>query len=123
MAKAYLIDMDGVLVTGTRLIPGADAFIKRLQDAQAPFLLLTNNSSYTPHDLRERLQATGLEISADAIFTSAMATARFLDGQRPCGKAYVIGDAGLTTALHAAGYVMTENNPDYVIIDYRELDP
>jgi NagD protein len=108
--------MDGVLVTGTRLIPGADAFIKRLQDAGAPFLLLTNNSSYTPHDLRARLHATGLDISAEAIFTSAMATARFLDGQRPRGKAYVIGDAGLTTALHAAGYVMTENNPDYVVL-------
>jgi NagD protein len=116
MTKAYLIDMDGVLVRGSRLVPGADEFINRLLDADASFLVLTNNSSYTPHDLCERLRATGLEIPAEAIFTSAMATARFLDQQRPRGRAYVIGDAGLTTALHEVGYVTTEHNPDYVVL-------
>lgn len=116
MRKAYLIDMDGVLVRGSTPVPGADDFVRRLHDAEAPFLVLTNNSSYTPHDLRERLRTAGLEVPAEAIFTSALATARFLDGQRPRGRAYVIGDAGLTTALHEAGYVTTEHNPDYVVL-------
>ena len=116
MTKAYLIDMDGVLVRGSRLVPGADDFVRRLHDAGAPFLVLTNNSSYTPQDLRDRLRAAGLEIQAEAIFTSAMATALFLDRQRPRGRAYVIGDSGLTTALHEAGYVVTEHDPDYVVL-------
>lgn len=108
MVKAYLIDMDGVLVRGSRLVPGADGFIKRLQQAAAPFLVLTNNPSYTPHDLRARLAAIGLAIPAEAVFTSAMATAQLLHQHSPRGKACVIGDPGLTTAMHEAGYVVTD---------------
>lgn len=116
MTKAYLIDMDGVLVTGSRVVPGAPEFIRRLQAAGAPFLVLTNNSLYTPHDLQVRLAAAGLEIPAESIFTSAMATARFLDRQRPGGTAYVIGEAGLTTALHEVGYRISDYRPDYVVL-------
>jgi len=116
MANAYLIDMDGVLVTGSKIIPGADAFIRRLQAANAKFLVLTNNSLYTPHDLQVRLQVAGLEIPDESIFTSAMATAMFLDRQRPGGTAYVVGEAGLTTALHAIGYRITDHRPDYVVL-------
>ncbi|MHC4399040.1 MAG: HAD-IIA family hydrolase [Planctomycetota bacterium] len=116
MAKAYLIDMDGVLVTGSQPVPGAVEFIRRLDRAGAAYRVLTNNSSYTPKDLSARLHHAGLEIPAERVFTSAMATARFLSRQRPSGKAYVIGDAGLTTALHEIGYVVTDHGPDYVVL-------
>jgi NagD protein len=112
----YLMDMDGVLVHEERLIPGADLFVKRLQQTGHRFLLLTNNSIYTPRDLAARLALTGLEVPEEAIWTSALATARFLDTQRPNGSAYVLGEAGLTTALHQVGYVLTERAPDYVVI-------
>ena len=112
----YLMDMDGVLVHEERLIPGADLFVKRLQQTGRRFLLLTNNSIYTPRDLAARLALTGLEVPEEAIWTSALATARFLDSQRPNGSAYVLGEAGLTTALHQVGYVLTERAPDYVVI-------
>jgi NagD protein len=112
----YLMDMDGVLVHEERLIPGADLFVKRLQQAGHRFLLLTNNSIYTPRDLAARLALTGLEVPETAIWTSALATARFLDTQRPQGTAYVMGEAGLTTALHQVGYVLTERDPDYVVV-------
>jgi NagD protein len=112
----YLMDMDGVLVHEERLIPGADLFVKRLQQTGHRFLLLTNNSIYTPRDLAARLALTGLEVPETAIWTSALATARFLDTQRPQGTAYVLGEAGLTTALHQVGYVLTEREPDYVVI-------
>jgi NagD protein len=112
----YLMDMDGVLVHEERLIPGADQFIKRLQETGHRFLVLTNNSIYTPRDLAARLALTGLEVPEEAIWTSALATARFLDTQRPNGSAYVLGEAGLTTALHQVGYVLTERAPDYVVI-------
>lgn len=110
------MDMDGVLVREEQPIPGADRFLARLRELGAPFLLLTNNSIYTPRDLAARLAASGLDVPEDAIWTSALATARFLRDQRPGGSAFVIGEAGLTTALHDAGYTLTERAPDYVVL-------
>jgi NagD protein len=113
---SYLMDMDGVLVREEQAIPGADAFIARLREREIPFLLLTNNSIYTPRDLSARLRAHGIDIGEENLWTSALATARFLDDQRPRGTAFVVGEAGLITALHQAGYTMTENNPEYVVL-------
>ena len=115
-AKDYLIDMDGVLVSGSRLIPGADGFIERIKVRKAEYLVLTNNPIYTPGDLSHRLQSVGLDVPAKRIFTSAIAAARFLDSQRPDGKAFVIGESGLTDAIHRVGYVITDIEPDYVVL-------
>jgi NagD protein len=114
--ESWLTDMDGVLIHEGSLIPGADQFIKRLRESGRRFLVLTNNSIYTPRDLRARLAHAGLDLPEQAIWTSALATARFLDSQRPNGSAYAIGEAGLTTALHEAGYILTETDPDYVVL-------
>jgi NagD protein len=114
--KNYLIDMDGVLVHGSQPVPGANEFIKRLRAAGAPFLVLTNNPIYTPRDLSARLERIGLDVPPEAIYTSALATARFLHSQHPNGTAYVIGEAGLTTAMHDIGYTMTDHDPDYVVV-------
>src|SRR5438128_2331194 len=114
--KHYLINMDGVLVQGTRLLPGAAEFVERLRAQGLPFLILTNNSQYTPRDLQMRLSYMGLDVPAEAIFTSALATAQFLHAQRPGGRAYAIGESGLTTALHDIGYVLTDQEPEYVVL-------
>src|SRR3954452_3355420 len=108
--------MDGVPVHEEQAIPGADAFLAALQERGTPFLVLTNNSIYTRRDLAARLRASGLAVPEESIWTSALATARFLDDQRPGGSAYVIGEAGLTTALHAYGYTLTEGPPDSVVL-------
>jgi NagD protein len=113
---SYLIDMDGVLVSGRTAIPGADGFIRRLRERGAEYLVLTNNPMYTPGDLAHRLQTIGLDVPAERIFTSAMATARFLGSQKPDGTAFVIGESGLTEAVHNAGYVITDQDPDYVVL-------
>ena len=110
------MDMDGVLVHEEHLVLGADQFLGELLSHDVPFLVLTNNSIYTPRDLRARLSRTGLDVPENAIWTSAMATARFLNSQRPNGSAFVIGEAGLTTALHEIGYVLTDRDPDYVVL-------
>ncbi len=112
----WLADMDGVLVHEGRPVPGAPEFVRRLRESGKSFLVLTNNSIYTPRDLRARLVSAGLDVPEDAIWTSALATARFLDDQLPGGSAFVIGEAGLTTALHGIGYVLTERDPDYVVL-------
>jgi NagD protein len=110
------MDMDGVLVHEEQALPGADRFLARLRDTGTPFLVLTNNSIYTRRDLAARLRASGLDVPEESIWTSALATARFLESQRPGGSAFVIGEAGLTTALHEAGYTLTERDPDYVVL-------
>ncbi|HEX2497476.1 MAG: HAD-IIA family hydrolase [Actinomycetes bacterium] len=114
--ECWLIDMDGVLVREGGPIPGAAEFIGRLTTSGKRFLVLTNNSIYTPRDLWARLRAMGIEVPATAIWTSALATAQFLDSQRPKATAYVIGEAGLTTALHGIGYVLGDVEPDYVVL-------
>ena len=114
--RSWLMDMDGVLVREEQAIPGADRFLQRLREREIPFLVLTNNSIYSPRDLVARLTASGLEVPEEAIWTSALATARFLSEQRPGGSAYVIGESGLTTALHAAGYTLDDRAPDYVVL-------
>ena len=114
--KNYITDMDGVLVRGSTLIPGADKFIAQLREQDREYLVLTNNPLYTPRDLAHRLQRIGLNIPTERIFTSAMATARFLQSQRPDGTAFVIGESGLTEAIHEVGYIITDMNPDYVVL-------
>jgi NagD protein len=110
------MDMDGVLVHGGHAIPGADRFIRRLRELGRPFLVLTNNSIYTPRDLAARLRSGGLDVPEESIWTSALATGAFLADQRPGGSAFVIGESGLTTALHESGYTETERDPDYVVL-------
>jgi 5'-nucleotidase len=105
-----------VLVTEQHAIPGAVEFLGRLRELDIPFMVLTNNSMYTRRDLRARLSRTGLELPEESIWTSALATARFLEDQRPGGSAFVVGEAGLTTALHANGYTITDSSPDYVVL-------
>ena len=114
--KSYLIDMDGVLVSGRTMIPGAGQFIQRLQAREAEFLVLTNNPIYTPRDLAHLLKTSGLDVPAARIFTSAMATAHFIQSQHPNGTAFVIGESGLTEAIHNAGYVITDRDPDYMVL-------
>ncbi|MGN6610485.1 MAG: HAD-IIA family hydrolase [Angustibacter sp.] len=112
----WLTDMDGVLVHEQHPIPGASDFIEALRSSGRRFLVLTNNSIYTPRDLRARLARSGIDLPEESIWTSALATAQFLDTQRPGGTAYTIGEAGLTTALHDVGYVLTDRDPDYVVL-------
>ncbi|GIE35952.1 acid sugar phosphatase [Actinoplanes italicus] len=114
--ESWLTDMDGVLVHEGEPVPGAPEFVNRMKESGKPFLILTNNSIYTPRDLQARLYRMGFDVDENSIWTAALATAQFLADQRPGGTAYVIGEAGLTTAMHAAGYILTEFEPDYVVL-------
>jgi NagD protein len=123
LPPTYVIDMDGVIYHGSRLIPGAVEFVDRLRAGGHKFLFLTNNSQWTPRDLRHRLEQRGISVDESAFHTSALATADFLHQQRPGGTAYVIGGAGLTNALYSVGYTLTEHSPDYVVVgDTRSYD-
>ena len=114
--KNYLTDMDGVILQGSTLLPGAQEFVHRLRVREIPYLILTNNSRFTQRDLQMRLSYMGLDVPSRAIFTSALATAQFLHDQQPGGRAFVIGESGLTTALHDIGYILTDQEPEYVVL-------
>jgi NagD protein len=115
-AQCWLTDMDGVLVREEHALPGAAEFLRVLTEQQRRFLVLTNNSIFTPRDLAARLARSGLIVPEEAIWTSALATASFLNDQLPGGSAYVIGEAGVTTALHRVGYTLTDVGPDFVVL-------
>jgi NagD protein len=114
--ESWLTDMDGVLVHEEDPIKGAADFIDALKSSGRKFMVLTNNSIYTPRDLRARLLRSGIDVPENAIWTSALATAQFLADQRPGGSAYIVGEAGLINALHDIGYVMNDRDPDYVVL-------
>jgi NagD protein len=113
---AWLTDMDGVLLREGVPIPGAPEFVQRIREQSLPFLVLTNNSIFTRRDLADRLAGVGIDVPEQNLWTSAVATASFVADQKPEGRAYVIGEAGLTTAMHEAGYVLTDIDPDYVVL-------
>ena len=114
--KNWLTDMDGVLIHEEKALPGAPEFIDTLRERELSFLVLTNNSIFTQRDLAARLEASGVSVPEDNIWTSALATASFLATQSDSRRAYVVGEAGLTTALYEVGFVMTNIKPDFVVL-------
>ncbi len=113
---AFIIDMDGVVYHGNRLLKGAAEFVAWLQREQKRFLFLTNSSERSPLELSQKLARMGVEVGTEHFYTSALATASFLATQKPKGSAYVIGEPGLINALYDAGFTMNNVNPDYVVV-------
>jgi NagD protein len=114
--NAFIVDMDGVLYHGNKLLPGVIEFTEWLIKAEKKFLFLTNASERTPEELRKKLFRLGVRVPSDVFYTSALATAMFLSSQKPRGSAYIIGDAGLINALYNVGYTMNNVDPDYVVM-------
>jgi NagD protein len=116
MAQGLLIDMDGVIYSGDALIPGADKFIARLLEQKIPFMFMTNNSQRTRVDAVRKLEKLGIKVSEDHVYTSAMATGKFLASQIPGGTAYVLGEGGLISSLHENGITLVNSDPDFVVL-------
>jgi NagD protein len=112
----YIIDMDGVIYHGNRLLPGVTDFLAWLEASGKRYLFLTNSSERTPKELQEKLKRLGIDVGEEHFYTSALATASFLSSQKPNGSAYIIGDAGLIHALYSVGYSVNNVNPDYVVV-------
>lgn len=112
----FLLDMDGVIYSGSKLIPGTAGFINRLKKHQVPYRFLTNNSQRARRDVALKLRRLGIDAVPEDVFTCAMATARFLASQKAHGTAYVIGENGLANALHVNGYTIVDDEADYVVV-------
>ena len=114
--SGFICDMDGVIYHGNKLLPGVIEFVKWLREEKKKFLFLTNSSERTPRELYEKLKRLGIEVDKNVFYTSALATAAFLNSQYPRGSAYIIGEAGLINALYNVGYTMNSVDPDYVVV-------
>lgn len=116
MKQGLLIDMDGVIYQGDNLIPGADNFISRVLKENIPFMFMTNNSQRTRIDAVRKLQKLGINVTENHVYTSAMATGKFLASQIPKGTAYVLGEGGLLSSLHENGISLVNTDPDFVVL-------
>jgi NagD protein len=114
--KGFISDMDGVIYHGNKLLPGVPEFVQWLKDEKKSFLFLTNSSERTPKELQEKMLRLGIDLDENVFYTSALATAAFLASQKPKGTAYIIGEAGLISAMYNVGYSMNNVNPDYVVV-------
>lgn len=116
MALGFLIDMDGVIYGGDTMIPGADEFVARLLRENIAFTFMTNNSQRSPTEVVRKLKKLGIEVTEKHVYTSAMATGKFIASQRPNGSCYVLGEGGLLTSLHDNGLTLVETDPDFVVL-------
>jgi NagD protein len=114
--NGFIIDMDGVIYHGNKLLPGVPEFLSWLEESGKKYLFLTNSSERTPRELHEKLKRLGINVGEEHFYTSALATASFLASQKPNGSAYIIGDAGLINAMYAVGYSVNNVSPDYVVV-------
>jgi len=112
----FIIDMDGVIYHGNKLLPGVTEFVNWLETSGKKYLFLTNSPERTPKELQEKMKRLGITIGEEHFYTSAIATASFLSSQNPNGSAYIIGDAGLIHAMYSVGYTVNNVNPDYVVV-------
>src|ERR1035437_6450769 len=115
MKQGLLIDMDGVIYSGETLIEGADKFIAQLIKKDIPFSFMTNNSQRTSLEVVRKLKGLGIEVTEEHVYTSAMATGKFLGSQGPGGTAYVLGEGGLLTSLHENGITLVNTDPEFVV--------
>jgi HAD superfamily hydrolase (TIGR01450 family) len=100
--QTLLIDLDGVLFHGERVVPGAKEFLRRL--GPSPHVFLTNNPIRTPAEVADVLAAMGLpRPPLERVLTSALATARWLAHLKPGFRYFAVGGAGLHAALREVG--------------------
>jgi len=114
--QGFISDMDGVIYHGDSLIPGADKLIAWLERSEKKYLFLTNSSQRSPRELSQKLDRLGVQVAEEHFYTSAMATAAFLQSQCSAGSAFVIGEPALANALYDVGFSMNDSNPDYVVV-------
>lgn len=109
--RAYLLDLDGVIYRGERLLPGARALVDWLDASGRKALYLSNNSVQTPAEVAAKLAHLGMPRPEERTLTAGDAAVRAIAERFPSGRVYVLGlpsierlaaDAGLRVVWHAA---------------------
>ncbi len=122
-ARAYLVDLDGTLIQGGRLLPGAAELVASLES----FVVLSNDSEHTPEQLAHKLAAMGLPIDAGHIFLAGTCAVDLVARERPRGRIMIIGSRALIAYARMRGLRAVARNPDIVLVardrnfSYRKL--
>ncbi|MFT4412948.1 TIGR01457 family HAD-type hydrolase [Fredinandcohnia humi] len=114
--KGYLIDLDGTMYRGTERIQEACDFVNALHQKQIPYLFVTNNSSRTPEQVAAKLRDFDIPATEEQVFTTSQATANFMFEKKQHATVYVIGEEGIRQALVEKGFVIQDDNPDFVVV-------
>ncbi|WP_047983681.1 TIGR01457 family HAD-type hydrolase [Ornithinibacillus californiensis] len=107
--QGYLIDLDGTMYRGNEVIEEAPQFIMELKKRNLSYLFLTNNSSKTKEQVSQKLNELGIKTKPEDVFTSSMATAKYIKQQYPGARCHCIGEVGLLDALKHEGMTLTED--------------
>lgn len=127
MYKGYLLDLDGTIYLGDKVIPAGKRFIERLQQKEVPYLFVTNNSTRLPQAVADKLAKMDIHIDRQHVYTSSLATADYMDHLNKGKKVFIIGEEGLRAPIMEHGYEIDEEQPDYVVVgldqtvDYHKL--
>lgn len=116
--RAFLFDLDGTLYLGGTPIGDSVNTLKRLRAANKRVVFLTNNSSKTQAQYREKLARVGLYEPGDVVYTSGMAAIARLKGEYPGKKVYLLGTEAVRAEFAAAGIPLTEREPSVCVLAY-----
>ncbi|GAB4467372.1 MAG: HAD-IIA family hydrolase [Anaerolineae bacterium] len=116
--RCFLLDMDGTIYLGNRLLPGASALLERLQERGPEYLILTNNSSRSKHLYARKLHGLGLGVPAERILTSGEATAIYLNMLKPGARVYLVGTPALAEEFASSGFNLVQDVPDFAVLGF-----
>jgi 4-nitrophenyl phosphatase len=119
--RLFLFDMDGTIYEGGRLFAGVKEMLTDIRARGGRYMFITNNSSRSVSAYQEKLSGMGIEAGGEDFFTSAQATALYLNREYPGKKVYCMGTRSLTEELKKAGVAvvgMEEEDPDVVLVGY-----
>ena len=117
---AYLLDLDGTVLLGNKLIPGADKVIKILKSLDKHIFFISNNSTSSPASYAQQLTLLGIPTASEDVINSSMVLINFLNDNIPQGRLLVIGEPELCDDLKKEGFYVTnsESNVDAVIVSF-----
>lgn len=116
--QCFLLDMDGTIFIGERLLPGARRFLELLRSRGMKYLFLTNNSSSHRGRYAAKLRRLGLGVGEAEIFTSGEATARYLKKQKPGARIYLVGTPALEEEFASHGFNLVHKDPDFAVLGF-----
>ncbi|MDD4002766.1 MAG: HAD-IIA family hydrolase [Clostridia bacterium] len=116
--KCFILDLDGTLYLGNKVIGGAIEFVKKIRQSGRKLIFLTNNSSKSAADYLIKINNLGFEADINEILTSGVVAADYINKNYYGKKVYLIGTKSLQDELHGCGIKLSENDADIVLLSY-----
>ena len=116
--QIYMLDMDGTFYLGGKIFEWSFDFLDKLKEQGKDFVFLTNNSSNSKESYVRKLEKMGLKVSGEKVISSGEATTIYLNRRKPGAKIYLVGTPVLEQEFQQAGFVLTDQNPDFVVVGF-----